>query len=147
VHDGAVSDGRKGAEVCARPWEAARLEPLRTRVAAAAGTLGADAADRLVLASFEAATNVVRHVAPPFHDSTLSCRIMREASGTVVEVWYLGEAFRPTAEPQPDFSGGTGGGFGRYSMSRAVGRVTHESPLAGMCCTRLAQSGIGRNAA
>ena len=57
-----------------------------------------------------------------------------------VEIWYLGDAFRPAAEPAPDFSGDTDGGFGLYIMSQAVDRVAHESPLPGICCTRLTQS-------
>jgi anti-sigma regulatory factor (Ser/Thr protein kinase) len=121
------------------PRASARLEPLRTRVGAAAAFLGAEAANGLVLAAFEAATNVVRHASSPLADATLSCRITREAARVVVEIWYLGEAFQPAAEPQPDLTGESEGGFGLYIMSRAVTGVAHESPLPGVCCTRLVQ--------
>jgi anti-sigma regulatory factor (Ser/Thr protein kinase) len=122
------------------PWDARKLEPLRTRVAAAAVALKPEMADGLVLASFEAATNIVRHVTPPFPDALLSCRIDCETDEVSVEIWYLGAAFAPPAEPTPDFSGASEGGFGLYIMQQAVSRVCHESPLPGVCCTRLVQS-------
>jgi len=140
ARDGGGPDADDARQLLDLPWQAARLEPLRRQVAAAAGFLGADAANGLVLAAFEAATNVVRHVAPPFAEASLSCRILREAARVVVEIWYLGDAFRPGAEPQPDFSGDSDGGFGLYIMSRAVTSVAHESPLPGVCCTRLVQA-------
>ena len=134
-----VRDGSTRPEVFDLPWEAARLEPLRTRVAAAARALDAEPASGLVLAAFEAATNVVRHVPPPFPDAMLSCRILREHAGVTVEIWYLGEPFAPPTRSEPDFSGDSDGGFGLYIMSRAVDSVAHESPLPGVCCTRLVQ--------
>ncbi len=42
-------------------------------------------------------------------------------------------------QPQADFSGNSDGGFGLYIMSQGVSRVSHESPLPGICCTRLTQ--------
>jgi serine phosphatase RsbU (regulator of sigma subunit)/anti-sigma regulatory factor (Ser/Thr protein kinase) len=127
-------------EVFELPWEARGLGTLRERVAAAAAALGAEAAAGLVLGTFEAATNVVRHVPRPFPDATLSCRIVPGPDGTTVEIWYLGDAFVPPPEPQPDFSGASDGGFGLYIMAHAVDSVAHESPLPGVCCTRLRQS-------
>lgn len=126
-------------EVLDLPWDAARLEPLRRRVAAVAAPLGAEMVDRLVLAAFEAATNVTRHVAAPFPDATMSCRIARRGYTVVVELWYLGEPFQPPEDLQPDFTGASDGGFGLYIMSQAATSVTHESPLPGVCCTRLTQ--------
>jgi anti-sigma regulatory factor (Ser/Thr protein kinase) len=141
-------DEKRGStDVFDLPWEARKLEPLRTRVAAAATVLGPTAADGLVLASFEAATNVVRHVTQPFPDALLSCRIECGADEVSVEIWYLGAAFAPPAEPTPDFSGESEGGFGLYIMQQAVSRVCHESPMPGVCCTRLVQSIAGRAAA
>ncbi len=127
-------------EVFDLPWDSRRLEPLRRRVAAAAAALGAEAADGLVLAAFEAATNVVRHVAPPFRDAAMSCRIVCEAERVTVEIWYLGEGFQPAAAAAPDLSGNSEGGFGLYIMSQAVTSVVHDSPLPGICRTRLIQS-------
>jgi len=127
-------------EVLELPWDAAKLEPLRLRVAQAAAALPAEAAHGLVLASFEAATNVVRHVAPPFPEATLACRIRRGADAVSVELWYLGEPFRPPAQPTIDVSGESEGGFGLYIMENAVSSVAYETPLPGTCCTRLTQA-------
>jgi phosphoserine phosphatase RsbU/P len=85
------------------------------------------------------ATNVIRHVAPPFPDATLSIRITLAASAVTVEIWYLGEPFQPPAQLQPDLSGESEGGFGLYIISQSVGSVTYENPLPGVCCTRLVQ--------
>jgi anti-sigma regulatory factor (Ser/Thr protein kinase) len=140
-------DERGSTDAFDLPWDARKLGPLRTRVAAAATVLGPRAADGLVLASFEAATNVVRHVTPPFPDALLSCRIESGADEVSVEIWYLGAAFAPPTEPTPDFSGESEGGFGLYIMQQAVSRVSHESPVPGVCCTRLVQSIAERAAA
>jgi anti-sigma regulatory factor (Ser/Thr protein kinase) len=128
-----------GEEMLELPWSLAGLVPLRSRVAEAAAGLGAEAADRLVLAAFEAATNVVRHVRRPFDDATLSCRLRREADRVTVELWYLGPLFEPVDENRPDFSGAAEGGFGMYIIDRAVSRVDYEQPALDVCCTRLVQ--------
>jgi len=128
-----------GEEMLELPWSLAGLEPLRSRVASAALSLGPDAADRLVLAAFEAATNVVRHVRQPFDDATLSCRLRREADRVTVELWYIGPLFEPDEASRPDFSGAAEGGFGMYIIDRAVSRVAYEQPALDVCCTRLVQ--------
>jgi PAS domain S-box-containing protein len=143
----AGSGTRSLPEVFELPWEARGLGALRDRVAAAGAGLGTEASAGLVLGAFEAATNVVRHVPRPFPDATLSCRIVPGANSTTVEIWYLGEGFEPPAEPQPDFSGNSDGGFGLYIMAHAVDHVVHESPLPGVCCTRLTQTSAPTTAA
>jgi anti-sigma regulatory factor (Ser/Thr protein kinase) len=122
------------------PWDFAGFEPLRRRVAAAAARLGPDAADRLVLASFEAATNVVRHVARPFPDATLCCRLRPGRDELTVELWYVGLPFEPEPERLPDLSGESEGGFGLHIIDHAVSRVSYEQPVLDVCCTRLVQS-------
>jgi sigma-B regulation protein RsbU (phosphoserine phosphatase) len=131
--------GRETASEFELPWDLAGLEPLRHRVAEAAAALGEDASDRLVLATFEAATNVVRHVARPFSDATLSCRIERGADRVTVALWYLGLPFVRDPDAQPDFSGASEGGFGLYIIEQAVSEVRYENPLLDVCCTRLVQ--------
>jgi len=64
-----------------------------------------------------------------------------------VEIWCLGAAFAPPAEPTPDFSGESEGGFGLCIMQQAVSHASHDSPMPGICCTRLVQSGAERTAA
>ncbi len=128
-----------GEEMLELPWDVAGLEPLRSRTALAAAGLGAEAADRLVLAAFEAATNVVRHVRRPFDDATLSCRLRREADRVTVELWYIGPLFEPEELGQLDHSGASEGGFGMYIIEKAVSQVVYEQPALDVCCTRLVQ--------
>jgi anti-sigma regulatory factor (Ser/Thr protein kinase) len=136
-----------GEELLELPWDLAALEPLRSRVASAATALGPDAADRLVLAAFEAATNVLRHVQPALADATLSCRLRREADRVTVELWYIGPLFEPDAQAAPDLSGGHDGGFGMYIIEQSVSRVDYEQPALDVCCTRLVQTAAEHSAA
>ena len=134
--DGGVA---RGPEEFDLPWDTGGLEPLRKRVADASGALETEAAHLLVLAAFEAATNVVRHVAPPFRDATLTCRIRSDLDCVIVEIWYVGAPFTPTLDPLPDFTGASDGGFGLYIIEQAVSEVSYENPLLDVCCTRLVQ--------
>ena len=136
---GRIGDKVVEEELIELPWDIAGLEPLRRRVAAAGTVLQPDAVDRLVLAAFEVATNVVRHVEQPFAGATLSCRLRSEPDRVTVEVWYVGPVFAPPEQRVSDFSGDSEGGFGLYIIENAVSEVTYEQPLPGICCTRLVQ--------
>ena len=135
-----------GEETFDLPWELAALEPVRRRVALAAAGLGEEPRDRLVLAAFEAATNVVRHVAAPYAGATLTCRLRREARQVTVELWYLGPPFEVQGRVAADLSGESEGGFGLYIIEQAVSRVSYEQPLPEVCCTRLVQHAEGATA-
>jgi anti-sigma regulatory factor (Ser/Thr protein kinase) len=126
------------------PWRAGGLGRLRERVAGAAQALGSDAADGLVLAAFEVASNVVRHVPPPFPDATLTCRIVPADGRVAVELWHVGPPFQPPAEPLPDFSGASEGGFGLYIIRNAVAEAAYDSPIADVCRTTLVQTAAPR---
>lgn len=121
------------------PWDMAHLAVLRARVegAALAAGLSEDAVGRLVLAAFEAATNVVRHATPLIEGASLTLRIVTDPQVLAVEIWYVGEAFEPTGEPEPDFSGQSEGGFGLYIILQSVSRVSYTHPVPGVNCTRL----------
>lgn len=121
------------------PWDLGRLSPLRRHVAAAGSALPPDALDRLVLAAFEAATNVIRHVASPFAEATLLCHARADGDRTTIELWYVGLPFAPNPGWCADLSGVSEGGFGLYLIEHAVSEVRYEQPLAGICCTRLVQ--------
>jgi len=136
---GRAEDARVEEELIEVPWDAAGLEPLRRRVAAAGAALEPDAVDRLVLAAFEVVTNVVRHVRQPFAGATLSCRLRSEPDRVTVEVWHVGLPFTPPAQHVPDLSGESEGGFGLYIIENAVSHVSYEQPIPGVCCTRLVQ--------
>jgi len=129
----------RGEETLELPWDISGLAPLRQRVAAAAAGLGETAANLLVLAAFEAATNIVRHVPRAFDDATLSCRLQREADRVTVELWYIGPPFEPQAIPEPDASGASEGGFGLHIIDSAVSSASYEHPAPDVCCTRLVQ--------
>jgi PAS domain S-box-containing protein len=135
-----------GEEVFDLPWDVGGLEPLRRRVAVAAAGLRAEARDGLVLASHEAATNVVRHVRRLFDDATLTCRLRRQADRVTVELWYVGLQFDPRAEGMPDFSGDSEGGFGLYIIERSVSRVTYDEPVLDVCRICLEQIAGGGEA-
>lgn len=135
-----------GEEIFDLPWRLAALEPVRRRVALAAAGLGEEARDRLVLAAFEAATNVVRHVAAPYAGATLTCRLRREAQQVIVQLWYLGPPFAAEGRAPADLSGESEGGFGLHIIEQAVSRVSYEQPLPEVCCTRLVQQAEGATA-
>lgn len=131
-----------GAEQFELPWHLRALSELRHRVASAAQPLGEAAADGLVLAANEVATNVLRHVPQPFSDATLTCRIVSVADRVTVDLWHIGPPFRPPAELAPDFSGRSEGGFGLYIVRNAVAQVRYDNPLANVCRTTLVQTAV-----
>ena len=135
------------AEVLELPWNLTQLARLRQRVTALAATAGldADAASRLELAAFEAATNVLRHSSPPCDGAHLACRLGRRPAGVTVEIWYAGEPFTAPAEALPDFSGESDGGFGLYIIEQCVSRVSYTQPAPGINCTRLEQDVCDEN--
>ncbi len=119
------------------PWSLEGLGVLRSRVMASAGSLPEDDADALILASFEAATNVIRHGRLLVGSATLTCRITRESDSVVVELIYPSEAFKPPAQVNPDMSGASEGGFGLYIIEQSVDSVEYTSLMPGVACIRL----------
>jgi sigma-B regulation protein RsbU (phosphoserine phosphatase) len=124
-------------ETLVLPWRLDALRTFRQRVQALTDHLPDTAADALVLASFEAATNILRHASPCFADATLTCSITRASDKTTVELFHLGKLFVPPAEPTPDFTGNSKGGFGLYIIQKSVDSVDYCSPLPGISCVRL----------
>jgi sigma-B regulation protein RsbU (phosphoserine phosphatase) len=117
-------------------WQLDALAALRHNVARAAADYPDAVRDGLVLASFEAATNIVRHVPRRVVDSTLVCRIWHHADALEVELMYVGEPF-VAAVTEPDFSGEREGGFGLFIIMQSVDRVDYGCPVAGVCSIRL----------
>ena len=120
------------------PWRLDGLAPIREAIAAAAEQTGLadDARDALILAAFEAATNVVRHAESPLPDASIHCRIKAADDSLVLSLYYLGEHFVP-AETTPDFSGDSEGGFGLYLIRNSVDEVVYDSPAPGVCRVHL----------
>ena len=119
------------------PWKLDALAKLRSQIEESAWFLPAEDANALVLASFEAATNILRHAPPLVADATLCCRVTRAEGALVVELIYPSEAFKPPTETQPDFSGESEGGFGLYIIEQSVDTVEYGEPMPGIGSIRL----------
>lgn len=119
------------------PWRLDALGTLRTRIAETAGNLTDDEVQAVILASFETATNILRHAEPYFSDATIACRLTRRPDEYSVELIYPGPDFSPPDDPQPDFSGNSEGGFGLYIINNSVDFVEYASPLPGVSSIRL----------
>ena len=127
------------------PWSLDSLTTFRQHVETLVNHLPDTDADALVLAFFEAATNILRHSKPYFADATLTCRVTREKDAVTVELIHLGDLFVPTREPTPDFTGNSGGGFGLYIIQNCVDTVDYFSPLPGISCVRLIKRAQGED--
>jgi PAS domain S-box-containing protein len=119
------------------PWCLDELASLPARIGERAGHLPAEDADALILASFEAATNIIRHARLLIGDATITCRITREDEALAVELFYPSEAFSPPANLQPDFSGVSEGGFGLYTIEQSVDSVEYGNPMPGISSVRM----------
>ena len=119
------------------PWSFDALQTLRSRIEASSWFLRAEDASALVLASFEAATNILRHAPPLVEAPTLTCRISRADDAAVVELIYPSESFAPPAQTQADFSGKSEGGFGLYIIENSVDSVEYGEPMPGIGSIRL----------
>jgi PAS domain S-box-containing protein len=117
--------------------ERAALPALRQFIEQHTGLLTPESAENVLLATFEAATNVIRHVPPTMADGSLSVRISHNETRLCVELFYLGESFFPDNSALPDFSGDVEGGFGLYIIRHMVDHVEYLNPLGDVCCIRL----------
>jgi hypothetical protein len=68
--------------------------------------------DALILAAYEAATNVIRHATPFFVDLSLLVRLKDAPTLIEISLYYIdiGEPYVPLTG-EPDFSGTSEGGF------------------------------------
>lgn len=119
------------------PWRLDGLGVLRSRIAETTGHLAEDERQAVILASFEAATNILRHAKPYFSDATIACRLIRRSDEYSVELIYPGPDFSPPDDPQPDYSGNSEGGFGLYIINNCVDAVEYASPMPGVSSIRL----------
>ena len=110
---------------------------MRARIAECAECLPAEDVYALMLASFEAASNVIRYSRLLVGDATLACRITREADALIVELIYPSAAFAPPTELRTDFSGESEGGFGLFIIAQSVDSDEYTSPMPGVASIRL----------
>ena len=108
-----------------------QLRPLREGIASFYGGLPEESVQMLELASFEAATNIVRHAPGSGEDDTICAILRRHDDEATVELIYAGEPFCPEADVMPDFSGDSDGGFGLFIIEQATDKVSYESYLPG----------------
>ena len=130
-------EDRVHALVFSLPWSLDALGGMRERIAQSALSLPAEDADALVLASYEAATNAIRHARLMVGDATITCRIAREDEAVAVELIYPSAVFTPPAELRTDFSGESERGFGLYLIEQSVDSVEYASPMPGIASVRL----------
>ncbi len=131
---------RRAPELFTLNWGFGALGELRARVHAAAGILTEDERDALTLATFEAATNIIRHAAPSSTDATICCSITNENAAVTVELIYAGEPFTPPPAVGSDFSGNSEGGFGLFIIEQSVDSVEYGSSMQGIASIRLTKA-------
>jgi anti-sigma regulatory factor (Ser/Thr protein kinase) len=91
----------------------------------------------LQLATFEAATNIIRHAPEHVKNAPITVAFSRTADAIGVELIYEGTPFVPPDAPAPDFSGNSEGGFGLFIIQHAVNQVDYFSPMPGLASIRL----------
>lgn len=118
-----------------------QLTPLRKQIeeAGARANLDETAIQSLVIAAFEAATNIVRHTPPRLVDATIHCALHIQPQRLELDLHYLGSAFTPL-DFEPDFSGESEGGFGLYIIRNSVNEVEYTSPVDGICRIHLVKT-------
>lgn len=123
--------------IFALPRAADQLGKLRRRLATVQPHLGERATAGLILGAFEVASNIIKHATPIFPDDPIICRIRLEGDTAAVELWHSAHHFQPPARLDGEFGIGTESGFGLFIIQNAAERVEYDSPLPGICCTRL----------
>ena len=119
------------------PWSLEGLGRLRTQIMACAGNLPEDDTNALMLASLEAATNIIRHARLLVGNATITCSITRENDALVVELVFPSESFTPPTQLNPDMRGEREDGFGQYVIEHSVDSVEYASPMPGVSSVRL----------
>ncbi len=119
------------------PRDLNELTPLRLGIEAICDQMSEEDTQMLVLATFEAATNIVRHTPDKLKKAPLTAVLKRGKQGVSVELIHEGETFVPSSPPSPDFSGNSFGGFGLYIIENAVDWVEYIEPMPGLASIRL----------
>jgi PAS domain S-box-containing protein len=133
-----TQDGASLSTTLNLPWRLDGLAPLRHGIASLASQAGLTdtARDSLILAAFEAATNIVRHGNCSLPDNGIHCSIEDAGDRVVVTLYHLGGRCH-SVEKTPDFSGQSEGGFGLFIIRNSVDEVVYDNPAPGFCCVRM----------
>ncbi len=115
------------------PWRVDALSTLRASLHQAASEFGMeeDGVHALVLAAYEAATNLIRHAPIPDMEPCIYVRIRDLGKDVALSYSYLGQPFEDL-ETRPDFSGYSEGGFGLFIIKSSVDEVRYDSPAPGI---------------
>jgi serine phosphatase RsbU (regulator of sigma subunit)/anti-sigma regulatory factor (Ser/Thr protein kinase) len=135
--------GRRAAEYLDIPRQLDKLGPLRQRIAALGAEQPEEIVQPLVLAAFEAATNIIRHTPEKLTAAPLTALLCRDAGTLSVELVYEGKPFAPPSNLEPDFSGDSEGGFGLYIIENSVDKIEYGAPMPGMVSIRLVKNLAG----
>lgn len=134
---GVIQDGVCAEQHLDLPRDLNELTPLRLGIEAVCDQMSEEDTQMLVLATFEAATNIVRHTPDKLKKAPLTAVLKRGEQGVSVELIHEGETFVPSSPPSPDFSGNSFGGFGLYIIENAVDWVEYIEPMPGLTSIRL----------
>ena len=133
---GSILD-RRTPEYLELPRRLDTLGLVRQKIAQVAQDQPEEFIHLLQLATFEAATNIIRHAPEHVKNAPITVAFSRTADGIGVELIYEGTPFVPPDAPEPDFSGNSEGGFGLFIIKNAVNEVDYLSPMPGLASIRL----------
>lgn len=133
---GSIKD-RRAPEYLDLKRDLDQLKPLRQRIAALCADQPEEYTQALTLAAFESATNIIRHTPQIKGTPPITAILERNAEEAAVELVYEGTPFNPATPPDPDFSGNSFGGFGRYIIAHSIDRTIYDAPMPGMASIRL----------
>ena len=127
------------------PWRVDALATMRANLHQAASDFGMieDGVDALVLAAYEAATNLIRHAPISEIEPNIHVRIRDVGPDVELSYFYLGDPFEDK-ETHPDFSGYSEGGFGLFIIKSSVDEVRYESPAQGIAQVYMRKSKSAR---
>ena len=119
------------------PMRLGALPALRARLAQVTAQWPRVQADELILATYEAATNTIRHTPTSLPEAYLACRFTTDQDSLCVEFFYPGAPVVLDETCGPDFSGASESGFGLYIMREFLDQIEYGVPVEGMVSVRL----------
>lgn len=123
---------RRNPDLLTLPMRLEALPALRAWVNGATPHRPPTEAEALLLAIFEAATNVIIHTPEQQAEASMTVRLRSDATRVQVELFYLGPPVLLESGRSVDFSGATVGGFGLHIMRSVFDEICYEAPLPGL---------------
>jgi len=82
--------------------------------------------DAVILATIEAASNVMKHAYADVTDRTMLIRIVQQDETLSIEILHHGDRSVPDQPADPDFSGLSEDGFGLFIIHELMDTVTYS---------------------